>query len=161
MIRRGGVLLEVLLSLALFVGAGAVAISAMRSVFVAIDRSTREHLAVDLARSKMAELEAGLITLADLRGVGVREVGSHTVVDDALGFSGAVDLFAGWVCEVRTRRTEFAGLTLVELTVREERDDEDAVSFTLRQLMRLREIDPEEYEQDELLRGLPMGETQP
>ena len=64
-----------------------------------------------------------------------------------------------WTVDLTTERTEFTGLVLVELTVREESDahaaDEEPVSVTLRQLMRLRDADAEEYELDEMLRDLP------
>jgi len=62
---------------------------------------------------------------------------------------------------VETSRSEFQGLTLVELTVREitaETGPDEApagASFTLRQLMALRETDAEAYEVDEMLEGLP------
>ena len=54
---RGGILLEVLLSLALFVGAAAFALGATRGVIGSLDRARREALAVDLARAKLAELD--------------------------------------------------------------------------------------------------------
>jgi hypothetical protein len=148
--RRGGVLLEVLVSIALFIGAGAFALAAMRTTFDNIDRARRDQAAIDLARSKMAELEAGLVSLADLRGGPITDVGSVPVIDDRIG---SID----WVAEVRTRRTEYRDLTLVELTVREGGavDDPRAARFTLRQLLKLRDFDPEDYEEDDLLRGLP------
>ncbi len=147
---RGAVLLEVLISLALFVGAGAFALAAMRTTFDNIERSRRDHMAVDLARSKMAEIEAGLVSLADLRGTLILEVGTVPAVEEDADIG-------GWIAEVGTQRTEYRGLTLVELTVREDRpeDDPQAARFTLRQLVRLREELAEEYEEDDLLRGLP------
>ncbi|MCP3904423.1 MAG: hypothetical protein GY715_12415 [Planctomycetes bacterium] len=157
MTRRGGILLEVLLSLALFVAAAAFALGATRSVVGTLDRSRREALAVDLARSRLAELEAGIVTLAELR-------------DDAEGLSraGSVEAFGEeaddggrrWEIDVTTERTEFTGLVLVELTVREAPDEavndpSRIVECTLRQLVALREGDDEAWEADELLRDLP------
>jgi hypothetical protein len=130
-IRCGAVLFEVMLSIALFTGAAAFTLAAVRSVYITLDRTSRQHEAIDLARSKMAQLEAGLITLADLR-------------------SGADDASEGndsqskprWVYELRTQRTEYTGLTLVELTVHEQQASkaaaDNAMSYTLRQLMNLR-----------------------
>ncbi len=74
--RRGALLLEVLLSIALFAGAAAFALGASRSVFDALDRAKRQQAALDIARSKMAELEAGLITVRDLRSQWTGEIGS-------------------------------------------------------------------------------------
>ena len=157
---RGAVLFEVLLALALFVGAAAFTLGALRSSLTALDRSRRESLAADLARSKMSELEAGLITVADLQGRerGLRRVGSVELAEDQSFATGAPGSF--WTIDVRTGMSEFSDLTLVELTVRETTTgeaDRSGVSCTLRQLVALRGIDSEEYEADDLLRGLPEG----
>lgn len=141
--RRGAVLLEVLLSVALFAGSAAFCLAVTSSLFEKLHRSDRRQFVTDLARSKMAELEAGLVSIQDLRGEWSGAVGSRA----------ADDLEArGRVCEidVDTSRTEYAGLSLVELTVRE-----GEIAFTLRQLVALREIDVEAYEPDDLLEGLP------
>jgi hypothetical protein len=130
--RRGGLLLEILLALALFLGAGAFVIAATRSAVRGVDRAGREAVALDLARSTMAELETGLTTLSDLRDAadGLDRVGTVTLDD------------ARWLLDVQTEAAPFAGLTLVIITVREgaapgAADVEDGVSFTLRQLVRL------------------------
>ena len=155
--RRGGILLEVLLSLALFVGAATLALGASRSVLGAIDRSTRRALAADLARSKLAELELGLTTIAELResAEGIDRVGSLEQFGDP-GAGGASDV---WIIDVVTTPSEYTGLTLVELTVSEE-DAAGAASgggarHTLRQLVRLRGEDADDYEIDDMLRDLP------
>src|SRR5262245_36044128 len=67
-VSRGGVLFEVMLSVALFAGAAAFTLAATRSVSITLERSQKQQQAVDLARTRLAELEAGLITLGDLRG---------------------------------------------------------------------------------------------
>ncbi len=159
--RAGGVLLEVLLSIALFVGAAGFSLGVLRSVLDAIDRSGRQAMAVDLARAKMAELEAGLTTIAELREAsdGLDRVGSIESFGGEDEFSAPTGE-ARWIVDVDTTRSEFTGLSLVELTVSEETEqfaDEDAVvvSYTLRQLMQLREDEEEEYEADDLMRGLP------
>src|SRR5512145_1515697 len=124
--RRGGILFEVMLAVALFGGAAAFTLGAVRSVLTTLDRTRRQQEAVDLARTKLAELEAGFISLAEL----------------------SADSIEGWALESKSNRSEFANLTLVELTVREQaphgQAPEQAVSFTLRQLVALRpdEADP-------------------
>jgi len=154
--RRGALLFEVLLSLALFIGAASFAIGVTRNTLRAIDRSHREMQAIDLARAKMAELEAGLVSVTELREGerALEQIGSM----DWRSMDGAYDE-GGWELDVSTERTEFTGLTLVELTVTEVgegrgEDDAGLVSATLRQLVKLREETEEEYETDELLRGL-------
>jgi hypothetical protein len=120
--------------MAIFVGAAGFALAACRSALDAIARAKDEQQAIDLARARMAELELGSITLADLRDGVIESIGSFQELDAAA--------LSRWRVEVATSRTEYAGLTLVELTVREETpagpDDPAAARFTLRQLMRLR-----------------------
>ncbi len=155
--RRGGILFEVMLSLALFVGAAAVTIGTVRNVMTALERAAREQQAVDLARSRMAELEAGLINLNDLRD------GSRSAIGSFEGFLG--DEFGrgdDWTVAVSTERTEYPGLTLVAITVRDAGADEDrpgAVGFTLRQLLRLGDEDELEFEEDDLFDGFEPGPT--
>ena len=127
----------------------------------ALDRSRRQAVAVDLARAKMAELEAGLVTIAELReGAPIESVGSIESYAGDEAYT-SLDTQELWVIEIDTEPTEFTGLTLVELTVSEDRDDPygddetGVISFTLRQLLALRDEEVEEYELDELMRGLP------
>ena len=127
-LHRGAVLFEVLLSVALFGGAAAFTLAAMQSVFDSLDRLRSRQEAIDLASSKLAELEAGLISLADLRS------------------GNAADSDERWVFDLHSRRSEFTRLTLVELTVRQRESGGGAgaatpVSFTLRQLIALRQSD--------------------
>jgi type II secretory pathway pseudopilin PulG len=140
--RRGGILLEILLAVAIFAGAGVFALASVKSVFAALDRARREQALVDLARTRMAELEAGFINLSDVRGETPLAAGdrltpggaNEQINDHARGES------SPWSIDVRTSRTEFSGLSLVELTVTERSlAMPDRLSFTLRQLMPLRE----------------------
>jgi hypothetical protein len=143
--RCGGILFEAMLALALFAGAAAFTLGAVRSVFDSFGVMRRRQEAVDLARTKIAELEAGIISLTDLRS---------GMVERDRGESGL-----GWTFELKTHRTAFTGLTLIELTVLEDQGmgvhsvSSNAVSFTLRQLVALREDQAPEYEQDELAGG--------
>ncbi len=152
--RRGAILLEVMLAIGLFVGAAAFCLGVSRSMFAALERADHRRLAIDLARSKLAELEAGLITVQDLRGEWSGGVGSRPDDDE---LAGAVT-GPSWEIDAVTTRTEYRGLSLIELTITEVPPDggveSNLVSFTLRQLIALREPDPEAYEVDEMLEGL-------
>ena len=153
-----------MLSVALFAGAAAFTLAAARSVSQTLERSQKRQHAVDLARTRMAELEAGLITLGDLRGesAGAADSSARASRDAGdLNEQGAPATLR-WRTEVRTSRTEFTGLTLVELTVIESlpREAEAAginpMRYTLRQLVAVREDQGESWKEDELTQGLPM-----
>jgi type II secretory pathway pseudopilin PulG len=138
--RRGGILLEVVLAIALFAGAAAFALASVRSVFRTLEQARLLQEAIDLARSKMSELEAGLITLADLRGNDPQQIGSIDL-RDALR-----DDAYPWRIEVTTQRTEFTGLSLVELTITPSNPSAEPTRYSLRQLVALRETGAEGYE---------------
>jgi len=138
--RRGGILLEVVLAIALFAGAAAFALASVRSVFNTLEQARLLQEAIDLARSKMGELEAGLITLADVRGNEPQQIGSIELKGEDRDASNR------WQIDVATERTEFTGLSLVELTVTQSEPAEHPTRFTLRQLMALRDADAPEYE---------------
>lgn len=147
--RRGGALFEVMLSIALFVGAAALAMATTRSMLGSLDQAHRQQQAVDLARSKMAELRAGLVNVADLQAERAVGVGTFDHFNDE---PGAQPL---WDVQIRTERSEFGGLSIVTLTVIENSNHPDAVRYTLRQLVQLRDVAGEEaYEMDDLLEGL-------
>ncbi len=155
--RRGALLLEVLLSIALFAGTAAFTLGAANSVFDALDRAKREQEAIDIARSKMAELQTGMITVRDLRSEWSGDIGSFQPEVDFDSFDSGLR----WTIDVQTSPTEFTGLSLVELTVSEfeeqslDQGGRAAVSFTLRQLLPLSEEDAQDYQEDEILEGLP------
>lgn len=147
--RRGGALFEVMLSIALFVGAAAFALGATRSMLGNLSQAHRQQQAVDLARSKMAELQAGLIHIADLQSERVMGVGTFE------HFNEEAEAQPLWDIRISTSRSEHPGLSIVELTVMEDSNHADAVRYTLRKLVRLRDIDGEgEFEMDDLLEGL-------
>jgi hypothetical protein len=161
-VRRGGVLFEVMLSIALFAAAAAFTLGAVRSVYHTLERSEKRQQAVDLARTRLAELEAGLITLRDLQGDSAGAADSPALASrDASSFDESAAARPRWRLETRTTRTEFTGLTLVELTVIEsipaeaEAAGESAMQYTLRQLVAVREDEGEAWQEDDLTRGLP------
>jgi len=128
---RGALLFEVMLALTIFVGAGT-AILAVVGQSTASLRATRDRQqAVDLARSAMAELEAGIKTADVLSG-------PVAMWRDELDSQGDEFEESGWELRVRTEPTTFDGLTLVIVTAaRVGVADESPGSFTLRQLVRL------------------------
>ena len=151
-------LFEIMISVALFVGAGAYCMAVARSLVGTVDRVQREQQALDLARSRLAELEAGLISVNELRGEWSGAVGSHEPAPDLAPARAR----STWTLESQTTPSEYQGLSLVELTVRETpgplEEEPGAISVTLRQLLALRELEPEAYEPDDLLEGLPEAE---
>lgn len=155
--RRGALLLEVLISIALFAGTAAFTLGAANSVFDALDRAKREQEAIDIARSKMAELQTGMISVRDLRSQWSGDIGSYQPDADFDSLASSLR----WMIEVQTSPTEFTGLSLVELTVSEleeqfpDQAGRAVISFTLRQLLPLSQEDAEEYQEDEILQGLP------
>lgn len=136
---RGGVLFELLLAIAIFAGAAAFSLASVKSVFAALDRSRREQMLMDAARTRMAQLETGMISLADLR-----ESVDAAPVNDGQSANQQLNAREGPPAvkfQVATSATELAGLTLVELTASEpaETGGNEGLSFTLRQLVPLRE----------------------
>ncbi|MDP6890237.1 MAG: hypothetical protein QF471_02815, partial [Phycisphaerales bacterium] len=72
--RRGAMLLEVLVSLAIVVGVSAFALQAVGGSEQAIDRADRRRRCMDVAASVAGMLDAGLIGVGDLRSRQVPEV---------------------------------------------------------------------------------------
>jgi hypothetical protein len=63
---RGGVLLELLLAIALFVMAASFTLSSLRSALDSMRRADLRARAYDAAASRLAELDAGLLAVGDL-----------------------------------------------------------------------------------------------
>ncbi|MSR41367.1 MAG: hypothetical protein EXS10_05630 [Phycisphaerales bacterium] len=66
--RRAGILLELLLSLALFVAGATVIIATVRGSNDGVRRAAEYARADDLACSRLIELDAGLVAMDELRG---------------------------------------------------------------------------------------------
>ena len=64
--RSGGVMLELLLAIALFVMAASFTLSSLRSALDSMRRAELRARAYDAAASRLAELDAGLIAVSDL-----------------------------------------------------------------------------------------------
>lgn len=153
MSRRGGLLLETMIALALFVGAALSILRATSQASTAVDRAATLQHAVDLATTRLTELETGIISVADLRA-GLDEPRPEFGAFDSSAPSERLRV------EARTERSIFAGLTLLELSVVD--SDQVAVDggarsvFTIRKLIRMREEEIDAYEQDDLLEDLPI-----
>lgn len=60
--RRGGLLLETLVAVAIFVGVATFSLAAVRDGIAAAERARLRLVAVGLATSRIAEIEAGLVS---------------------------------------------------------------------------------------------------
>jgi hypothetical protein len=153
MILRGAILLETLVALAIFTGAGMLTLSVVGNSYSAFDRARLHRLASDLARSKIAELEAGLISVTELASHEIESVGS-------IGWTDGASDDPPWLIDVDTERTEHRDLTLVIVTVYPPASSEwdEPTGVTLKQLVRLRDRPDESYREDDLVRDLPEAE---
>lgn len=100
MTRRGIILLECIIALAIFVAVG-LSLLAMSSLATDITMNTqRQAHARDLARSAMAQIEANLASPETLGGEVKDDSGKPT----------------GWALVVHSEPSQFQGLALVEVT---------------------------------------------
>ncbi len=66
--RAGGVLLELLIAIALFAAAATFTLGAMRDALDGVRRAELRARAMDLAATRLAEVDAGLLSVGDLGG---------------------------------------------------------------------------------------------
>jgi hypothetical protein len=133
---RGALLLEALLALTVFVSAGLAILTMVERAVASLSMVRDLRHAADLARSALAQLEAGIAEAETLSGP------VPPWMEDEEGFDDAPPTPTGWELIVATAPSPFDGLTLVTVTaVRSEETgasgDDGAVSYTLRQLVRL------------------------
>lgn len=110
-VARGGLLLETLLALVILVMIGTLAVGVARDAIKATERSDRRAAAVELAATRMAEIEAGLI---EPESVGDLE--ESPLEDDDSGPDAPRWRF---VVGVETSPSAFEGLLRIEVVVRE------------------------------------------
>lgn len=156
----GAILLEILISLALFVTAGSIILVSTTSMTSALVRSRDRQIAFDLAVAKMAELEAGLTTAEQLH---------DSLIDVSLlseaGREGVDAAGSGrerWRVVVETEPSRFTPLTNVTIRIfeaRGRRGGEDAPFAVIHQLLRLNSAGPEEFETDPILDAVGAAET--
>lgn len=103
--RRGGMLLEVIVSLAIFVIAGGAILNLVTQTMTGLERSRAQARAADLARSAMAKIEAGIETAQTLNGPVERSA------EGAAAVSGE-----GWELEIDAEPSQFRGLTRVSVS---------------------------------------------
>lgn len=153
--RRAALLLELLISLVILVGAG-LAVMGMLSQGVRAAKEATNHLkAMDLAMSALAKIEAGIETPERLDGP------VSVWVDEQAGsgaaFADSAPPPTDWRLEIETNRAGHADLTIV--SVRAIHDRPGGVRFTAAQLLRLTSADPEdENPENSLLRELAGGD---
>ena len=143
--RRGAILLELIVSLALFVAAGLAVLGVTRHAVGAIERTRLQQRAADHARSAMTLLEAGLAAPESLDGVAPTWLARG-------GFDESAPE-SPWTIEVDVEASDFTGLSLVVVTaVHEATPGTRDASFTLRQLVRLARLEEDSIgEQDDLV----------
>ena len=162
-VRRGALLLEVMLALAIFIMAGTAILSLVGGTMDGMQRMKQSRQAADLARSAMAKIEAGVETPQTLNGP-VKPwtaTGESTDGDAAPG-----QLPESWELQIDTEPTQFRGLTKVTVTAVKhegaENSDRLVASYTLKQLVRLSgkgedQVGTEDPLASEARRGLPAG----
>ena len=151
---RGWVLLEVMLSLSIFTMSALVVLSVMGQAARHVETTRLELQSLDLARSAIARLEAGIASAETLRGP-VPRWDPHETDPGAAAFEDELPEPSGWELEIETEPSQFAGLTLVEVTAlrRDEATGQTSFATTLRQLVRLSARAEDTIgEQDELSR---------
>jgi len=164
--RRGSLLLEVMLALAIFVMAGTAILSLVGGTMEGMGRMKLSRQAADLARSAMAKIEAGIETPQTLNGP-VRPWSAEGVQAEG----GTADEAAAtpWELQIETEPTQFRGLSkvTVKAVLHEAGGSDRAVaSYTLRQLVRLsgkgeERVGEEDALASEAKRGLPAGGAAP
>lgn len=168
--RPGWVLLEMMVSLTIFVFMALAVLGAIGQGLSAAERTRDRTQAVDLARSTMAKLEAGLGTVQNLAGpVAAWEppLDPEAPFDETagFGFSEIAPMPSPWEVEIDTLPSEFPGLTHVIVTaVKRPSPESDRVvaSYTLQQLVHLApEVEDTVGEIDDIaagaMRGAPSG----
>lgn len=125
--RRGSLLIEVVLALAIFVIAGGAIANLLSQSMLGVDRSRDLARAADIARSAMAKMEAGIETPQTLNGPLER------------GEEGADLTGRGWELDIETDASQFRGLTRVTVTALKRSSSGAAIetSYKLVQLVRL------------------------
>lgn len=149
-VRGGAMLLEVVVSFAIFVVAAlAVLSSVQRATSAAVLARDQSH-AMDLARSAIAKIESGIARPETLNGPvppwDRSDAGESTSGEsgDPVGLSASSQVSpvrpTGWELEILTRPTVYDGLTAVTVVARRRRGESGgalSASFSLTQFVRL------------------------
>ena len=143
MSRRGALLLEIVLALAIFVAAGLTVLAMVNRGAATVGATRDRARAINLARSAMAKIEAGVARPETLLGP-VRSWQSEEAPTDApdtqpSGPDDARPGDRGWELDIKTEPTAYDGLTAVTVSAfrRVGAGERVSVSFTLTQFVRL------------------------
>ncbi len=133
---RGGLLMEIMLAMTIFIGAALAILSAMASAAESLEASRLRQRAMDLARSAIAKIEAGIETAETLNGPVPQwrdEDASSQVFEDELPPP------SGWELSIVTTPFGAGGLTMVEATATRRLDPSGRTlaEATLKQLVRM------------------------
>ena len=101
-------MLETLIALAIFTAAAGYTLLIIRDGSDAIDRAARRVAAIDLASARLAEIEAGIVPLAEAGDAGME----------------GLERPDGLQVEIATAPSAYEGLTLVEVLVYDTRAEE-------------------------------------
>jgi type II secretory pathway pseudopilin PulG len=142
--RTGAVLLEVVVAVAILLMASITILGAVNQGVRSMERSRLAARAADLARSAMAEIEAGIATPESLSGP-VQEQppppGSGDQEGTGVNAPGgdALPRDTGWELEIDVSPSPFAGLAKVSILAikRPPGGDQVEASYVLHQLVRL------------------------
>lgn len=118
--QRGSILLEVLLAIAVFTFAGIVILGVLEETVAAGGRAERRALAMDLARTRMAEIEAGVegYSAADVSATSAAPAATDGLAAaSATSASALPDPRKGLRVEVRLEPSDHPGLTLAVVEV--------------------------------------------
>lgn len=140
--RRGALLLEVILALTLFTTTALMLLAIVGRSLDALEEARHRQTACDLARSAMSRIEAGLASPESLNG-------PAQLFDQPINAPGDdAPTESDWELLVETEPSQFDGLTLITITARRtatspSQPDESGGAlrgdYTLRQLVKLRD----------------------
>lgn len=135
--RRGGFLLEVILSLSIFVMVGLAAVSLTSNALNAARRSAHLRQAVDIARTTVSRIEIGDISPETAQGPVGAWTGAASSAD-----GDAPQTLPGWWIDVESGPGPLSELTALTLRIRHDQTpgadgSRGEVIYTFQQLVRL------------------------
>ncbi|MAD20018.1 MAG: hypothetical protein CMJ52_07380 [Planctomycetaceae bacterium] len=130
-LRRGGLLLETLVAMAIFIGVATFSLAAVRDGIAAAERARLRLVAVGLASSRVAEVEAGIVS--------PWSVGEVDAPDGTDGFESDPTPLR---VEMEAARSGFDGLVRVVVSVFE-RNPDGSTPTDARRLARLVALVPD------------------
>lgn len=149
-LRRGALLLEAMLALAVFAMAGLAILGAMNRSSSALEAVGDARKAADLAASAMAEIEAGISRPETLHG----QVPAWE--PEGEGFADAPPAPSLWELEIETEASGFPGLTKVSVRALKRAapgSDTVVASYALTQLVRLSAEEEDSVGETDVLAG--------